>query len=148
MVCLWSGCGLLVVCLWSVFGLFSRSPPAFKYGHVPSSPELAMAWAALAQRESNVAAREAAAARAEERNEASAQQLAELRRRFTHYGLELEEGIASLADQQVALQEHRDMKDMQVRRNARVPCDAHSAVAPWRIKERSRPSVWVGKNHW
>lgn len=76
--------------------------------------DLAAAWAEvelvksrLAQRERELAEREAATARAEVRNRATARQLAELRRRLDDYGQELEEGVMALTGQQNALREER-----------------------------------------
>merc|ERR1719491_1284630 len=70
----------------------------------------------LAQREREVAHREAAVRRAEARNSANAGQLDELRHRLDEYGQELEEGIMSLTAQQSALKDERKQTlEMQAR---------------------------------
>jgi len=92
--------------------------------------ELEAAWAEieqareeLAQREQDVAQREVAVHRAEARNQASARQLAELRRRLDDYGEELEEGVASLTSQQNALREERK-QTLELQARARRMCAA------------------------
>mmetsp|Transcript_29791 Transcript_29791/g.57604 ORF Transcript_29791/g.57604 Transcript_29791/m.57604 type:complete len:467 (-) Transcript_29791:109-1509(-) len=97
-------------------------------GWVPS--ELEAAWAEieqvreeLAQREQDVTQREVAVHRAEARNQASARQLAELRRRLDDYGEELEEGVASLTSQQNALREER-RQTLELQARARRMCAA------------------------
>lgn len=93
-------------------------------------PELEAAWAEieqvreeLAQRERDVSQREVAVHRAEARNQASARQLAELRRRLDDYGEELEEGVAALTSQQNALREER-RQTLELQARARRMCAA------------------------
>merc|ERR1712008_143135 len=74
-------------------------------------------------RERDVTQREVAVHRAEARSQASARQLAELRRRLDDYGEELEEGVAALTSQQNALREER-RQTLELQARARRMCAA------------------------
>mmetsp|Transcript_63196 Transcript_63196/g.137432 ORF Transcript_63196/g.137432 Transcript_63196/m.137432 type:complete len:436 (+) Transcript_63196:37-1344(+) len=92
-----------------------RATPSMGSARAPADmSDVAAAWAelererqALALRERAVSQCEAAARRAEARNLAASQQLAELRQRLDEYGKELEEGVITLSLQQDALREER-----------------------------------------